>query len=105
MPSQYQNVTVSLPKSFVRALDNIRRAEFRGRSDMFRQVVREFLQKRGWRFAESEVLTAKGEVVVDAAALRRLDRAHAEIRRGEYVPLEDLLSEPAHRARRRRKKR
>lgn len=105
MPGRFENVTVSLPKSFVRAIEAMRRADVRGRSEIFREAVREYLQRRGWRIVGGEILTAKGEVVVDPATMRRLDRAHAEIRRGDFVALEDLVKKPAHVARRRRAKR
>lgn len=105
MPSEFENVTISLPRSFVRALESIRRADVRGRSEIFREAVREYLQRRGWRIVGGEILSAKGEVVLERARLRALDRAHEEIRRGEFIGLEDLLSKSENVARRRGTKR
>ncbi len=85
-------MTVSLPPEMARKVEKVRRVEHRTRSELVREALRVYFSSR------FPVVTAsKAELV----AIRR---GRAEIRRGEYVTLEQLLHALESKNRKRRTK-
>jgi metal-responsive CopG/Arc/MetJ family transcriptional regulator len=103
-------VAVSLPKELFQDLEKLRARLFRKRSEIVKEAVRQYVEQ--YRHAESDAYWAAREAAVpyddepftaaDRAAIRR---AQAEIRRGEFVTLDELRRKPRHVARRRTTKR
>jgi predicted transcriptional regulator len=85
-----QTMTVSLPPAMIRRLEQVRKAERCTRSQLVHDALRTYL-----RFP---VVTAS------RAELRGIRLGRAEIRRGEYVNLEQLLDAVDRRRRQTRKK-
>ena len=86
-------MTVSLPPAMVRQFEKVRKAENRTRSELVREALRTYFDRR---FPVVEPTRA------ELAAIRR---GRAAFRRGDYVSLDQLLHdlEPAsHRARAKR---
>jgi predicted transcriptional regulator len=73
--------TISLPSEIAEAVEKTRKAEHRSRSELFREAVRVYLAAR-----TSPAYTPT------AAELRALDKGRAEIRRGNYLTLDELLA-------------
>jgi metal-responsive CopG/Arc/MetJ family transcriptional regulator len=103
-------VAVSLPKELFRDLENLRARLFRKRSEIVKEAVRQYVEQ--YRHAESDAYWAAREAAIpyddepltarDRAAIRR---AKAEIRRGDYVTLDELNRRYGYVAPRRSKKR
>lgn len=77
-----QTMTVSLPPAMIQAVEKVRKLEHRTRSELVREALRTYFSSR--RFPE---------VVATPAELRAIERGRAEIRRGNYVTLDQLLHE------------
>lgn len=74
-----QTMTVSLPPAMVSQFDKIRKAENRTRSELVREALRFYFSTR-----MPEVIPTKAEL----AAIRR---GRAEIKKGDYITLDELL--------------
>lgn len=66
----------------IAAVEKVRKVEQRTRSELIREALRTYFSSR--RFPE---------VMASAAELRAIRRGRAEIKRGEYVTLDQLLHE------------
>jgi len=86
-------MTVSLPPAMIKKVEEIRKAEDRTRSELVREALRRY-------FEESSPTVPATEA--ELAAIRR---GRAQIRRGHFVALNQLLDELARPTRRPRKKR
>jgi len=75
-------MTVSLPPEMIKAVEKVRKSEHRTRSELVREALRTYLATRRFR-----------EVAASPAELRAIRRGRAEIRRGQYVTLDQLLHE------------
>ena len=105
-------VAVSLPKQLFRDLEKLRARLFRKRSEIVKEAVRQYVERhrgaspdddRYWAAREAAVPYDDEPVTAaDRAAIRR---AKGEIRRGEYVTLEQLNERYRYVAPRRTKKR
>lgn len=103
-------VAVSLPKELFRDLEKLRARQFRKRSEVVKEAVRQYVER--YRDAEGDAYWAAREAAVpyddepytaaDRAAVRR---ARAEYRRGEYATLDEFKRKPGNVARRRSAKR
>ena len=78
-----QTMTISLPPAMLQEFEKVRKAEDRTRSELVREALRRYFESR-----YPEVKPTKAEL----AAIRR---GRAEIKRGEYVTLEELLDDLA----------
>jgi predicted transcriptional regulator len=74
-------MTISLPPAMVKQVEALRRAENRTRSELVREALRTYFSTRF-----PVVAASKSEL----AAIRR---GRAQIRRGEYVTLDQLLDD------------
>jgi metal-responsive CopG/Arc/MetJ family transcriptional regulator len=72
-----QTMTVSLPPAMVRQVEQVRKVEHRTRSELIREALRTYFRFRVVAASRSEL---------EAMRLGR-----AEMRRGEYVSLDQLL--------------
>ena len=72
-------MTVSLPPAMIRQVEQVRRLEHRTRSELVREALRTYFSKR------FPVVTASRS---ELAAIRQ---GRDEIRRGQYVTLDQLL--------------
>lgn len=88
-----QTMTISLPPAMIKRVEQVRKAEDRTRSELVREALRRY-------FEESSAVVAATET--ELAAIRR---GRAQIRRGQFVTLNQLLDELARPTRRPRKKR
>ena len=75
--------TISLPEAMAEQVEKARMAEHRTRSELVREALRAYLNKR-----VQVVAASKAEL----AAIRR---GRAEIEKGEYVTLDELLHDLA----------
>ncbi len=103
-------VAVSLPKDLFRDLEKLRIRRFQKRSEIVKEAVRQYLERS--RGATDDTYWAAREAAVPyddepytAADRAAVARAKAEIRRGEYVTLDELNRKLRDVARRRSKKR
>lgn len=78
-PRTTEVLTISLPPAMARELEKAQKAEHRTRSELVRQALRDYLRAR-----------ALPVYTPTRAELRSLARGRAEIRRGEYVTLDEL---------------
>ena len=80
-----QTMTISLPPAMVKVFERVRKAESRTRSELVREALRSYFEER--------CPTAKPTKAELAAILK----GEAEIKRGRYVTLTELLHalEPA----------
>jgi predicted transcriptional regulator len=99
MPTGKQThvVAVSLPKALFRELEQLRQRQFRKRSEVVKEAVRQYIERH--RLAEEARNMGRGlqetaapyddETMTEAedAAFRR---GEEEYRRGEYLTLEEL---------------
>ena len=76
-------MTVSLPPAMVKQFEKVRKAESRTRSELVREALRAYFENR--------YPVAKAS----PAELRAIRRGRAEIKRGHYVTLEQLLHDLA----------
>src|SRR5579863_5343424 len=88
-----QTMTISLPPAMVRLFERVRKAESRTRSELVREALRVYFERR-----YPAVVATKAEV----AALRR---GRAAFRRGDAVSLNQFLHDLEPAARRTRAKR
>ena len=72
-----QTMTVSLPPAMIRQVEQVRKAEHRTRSELVREALRTY-----FRFPV---------VAASRSELEAIRRGRAEMRRGEYVDLDQLL--------------
>lgn len=86
-------MTISLPPKMAEAVEKVRRAEQRTRSELIREALRTYFASR--RFSE---------VTPTPAELRAIRRGHAAYERGDYVTLNELRHEMGTSHRRTRKK-
>lgn len=103
-------VAVSLPKELFRDLEKLRARLFRKRSEIVKEAVRQYVERhRGQRddayWAAREAAVPYDDEPVTAADRAAIRRAKAEIRRGEYVTLDQLNEKYRYVAPRRTKKR
>jgi len=103
-------VAVSLPKELFRDLEALRARLFRKRSEMVKEAVREYVER--FRRAEHATYAAVREAAIPyddepltARDRRAIRRAKAEIRRGDYITLDELNRRYGYVAPRRSKKR
>lgn len=100
-------IAVSLPKELFRDLEALRLRRFQKRSEIIKEAIRDYIEAMGagraglreapTRYEDDDALSA-----ADRAAIAR---AKAEIRRGEYVTLDENNQTLKNVARRRTKKR
>jgi predicted transcriptional regulator len=83
-----QTMTVSLPPAMIQAVETVRKLEHRTRSELLREALRTHFASR--RFPE---------VMATPSEVRAIERGRAEIKRGDYVTLEQLLHELGRRRR------
>ena len=74
-----ETMTISLPTEMIDQIERLRKAEHRSRSDLVREALRNYFSKR---FSEA---------TVSATELRAIRRGRSEIKRGEYITLDELL--------------
>ena len=74
-----QTMTVSLPPAMIRDVERVRKAENRTRSELVREALRTYFSRT------FPVVAASAE---ELAAIRR---GRSEIRRGQYLSLNQLL--------------
>lgn len=105
-------VAVSLPKELFRDLERLRQRLFRKRSEVVKEAVRQYIERHRDVSARDDAYWAVREAAVPyddepytAAERAAVARAKAEIRRGEYVTLEELNRRLKDVANRRAKKR
>jgi len=72
-----QTVTVSLPPAMIEAVERVRKAEHRTRSELVREALRTY-------FALGRTYTPT------RAELRAIEKGRAAIRRGEYFTLDEF---------------
>jgi metal-responsive CopG/Arc/MetJ family transcriptional regulator len=88
-----QTVSVSLPREMFSAVERVREAEHRTRSELLRDALRTYLGRH------------YPAVDASAADLQAIQRGRAAYKRGEYVTLEELvrgLGNPRHSSGRKR---
>ncbi len=78
-----QTMTISLPPGMVKEFEKIRRAENRTRSELVREALRYYIERR-YPIVEPT-----------KAELKAIRRGRAEIQRGNYVTLEKLINDLA----------
>lgn len=90
-PNKTRRVTISLPEEMLAATDRQAQLELRDRSELIREALRRYLTRIPVEDATSEEMTA-------------IERGRAEIARGEFVTLDQLLHDldPHRRAKRRK---
>lgn len=76
-----QTITISLPPAMLEEFESVRRSENRTRSELVREALRSYFERR-----VAVVEPTRGET----AAIRN---GRAEIKRGEYVTFEQLRHE------------
>jgi CopG family transcriptional regulator/antitoxin EndoAI len=74
-----KTMTVSLPPAMVKEFERVRKAENRTRSELIREALRLYFGR------------SVAEVTASPAELAEIRRGRAEIRRGEYVTLDELI--------------
>ena len=74
-----QTMTVSLPPAMIKQVEKVRKAEHRTRSELVREALRSYFSRRF-----PVVAASKSE-------LEAIRRGRAQIRRGEYLTLDELL--------------
>ena len=77
-----QTMTISLPPEMIRAVELVRKAEHRTRSELLREALRTYFSSRHFR-----------EVLAPPEEIRAIRRGRAEIKHGKYVTLNQLLDE------------
>jgi predicted transcriptional regulator len=80
-------MTISLPPAMIKKVEQVRKAEDRTRSELVREALRRY-------FEESSPVVAGTDA--EMAAIRR---GRAQIRRGQFVTLHQLLVRPSRRPR------
>src|SRR2546422_7165806 len=70
-------MTVSLPPAMVEEVEKVRKAEHRTRSELVREALRTYF-------------VGRRSYVPTPAEWRAIEKGRAEMRRGEYVTLEEL---------------
>ena len=93
----HQTMTVSLPSELMKKVDRVRKAQYRGRSELVREALRLYFDPQlAARIASLPVYTpTKRE-------LRELEKGRQEMRRGESLTLDEFfrhLDRPAPKAR------
>jgi predicted transcriptional regulator len=79
MPRTSTTVTISLDPAMAEEVEKVRKAEHCTTSELWRQAMRAFLRTRTLR-----------EYTPTRAELRSIEKGRAEIRRGDYLTLDDL---------------
>jgi predicted transcriptional regulator len=74
-------LTISLPPAMVKQMERLQKEENRTRSELLREAWRQYFESRF-----PVVQATKGE-------LKGIRKGRAEIRRGEFVTLQELLHE------------
>ena len=77
----YRNLSISLPEELVALVELVQRREHRSRSEVMREALRLYFERRG---------LIEDPLPNELAALRK---ARSEVARGETVPLEEALLE------------
>jgi Arc/MetJ-type ribon-helix-helix transcriptional regulator len=77
----YRNLSISLPEELIALVELVQRREHRSRSEVMREALRLYFERRG---------LIEDPLPNDLAAL---ESARAEVARGETVTLEDALRE------------
>lgn len=80
-----RTMSISLPPAMIRAVEEVRKAEHRTRSELIREAIRVYLSAR--RTFPTYTPTPR--------ELREINKGRAEIRRGEYSTLDELRTELA----------
>ncbi len=80
-----QTMTVSLPPAMIRAVEKVRKAEHRTRSELIREALRAYFSAR--RTFPTYTPTPR--------ELQDIEKGRAEIRRGDYYTLDELRAELA----------
>ena len=80
-------MTISLPLAMAKQMEKVQKQEHRTRSELLREAWRHYFESR------------YGEVTATRAELAAIRRGRAEIKRGNFVTLDQLTHdlEPAHR--------
>jgi predicted transcriptional regulator len=82
----HQTMTISLPPDLVKKVDQVRKAQYRGRSELVREALRLYFDPElAARLARLPVYTPT------AAERRAIAKGRAEIARGEYVTIDELF--------------
>jgi predicted transcriptional regulator/mRNA-degrading endonuclease RelE of RelBE toxin-antitoxin system len=86
-------ITISLPKAMTRQVDQLCKAEHRTRSELFREALRSYVKDRPW-LAKFEARAAKLPVYIPTKQeLRAIERGREEMRKGEFVTLDELFKD------------
>ena len=82
----HQTMTVSLPSELMKKVDRVRKAQYRGRSELVREALRLYFDPQlAARIASLPVYTpTKRE-------LRELEKGRQEMRRGEFLTLNEFF--------------
>ena len=93
----HQTMTVSLPPELMRKVEQVRKTQYRGRSELVREALRLYFDPElAARIARLPVYTpTKRE-------LRELEKGRQEMRRGEFLTLDEFfrhLESPSPKAR------
>src|SRR5262245_10885767 len=81
-----QTMTVSLPSELLKKVDRVRKAQYRGRSELVREALVLYFDP------ELAARTARPPVYTPTAAERRaIAKGRAEIARGEYLTVDELF--------------
>jgi predicted transcriptional regulator len=84
-------ITISLPKAMSRQVDRLCKAEQRTRSELFREALRSYVRERAW-LAGFEPRATKLPVYTPTRHERvAIEKGRAEMRRGEFVTLDELF--------------
>ena len=75
-----KNLSISLPPEMARLVDRAAKVEHRTRSELIREALRHY-------FASKQIPVA----TISAEEAKEIDLGRGEIKRGEYVTLEQLL--------------
>ena len=91
-------MTVSLPPDLMKKVDRVRKAQYRGRSELVREALRLYFDPElAARIARLPVYTPT------AAERRAIEKGRAEMKRGNYYTLDEfsawLLERPGKKAR------
>jgi predicted transcriptional regulator len=84
-------ITISLRKAMTRQVDHLCKAEQRTRSELFREALRSYVKERAW-LAQFEARAAKLPAYTPTKReLEAIRKGREEMRRGEFVTLDELL--------------
>ncbi len=84
--SNRQTMTVSLPTEMIREVERVRKTEHRTRSEVVREALRLYLSPE-----LAARITRLPVYVPTKRELREIEKGRAEIRRGEYLTLNEFF--------------